>query len=260
MTETETETETKMQAQAPAKALIPEYKDVQESKCEKRVNDDAKDSVKSGVCVGEKDKDKDKDKAKAKAQAKAQENILALIAAAQKGDQSAFVALAELYDPLIRATVAKFRIAEMTEADMEDLRQEALLAFYSALVSYDAGISEVAFGLYAKICLCNRLSSEMRGIRRRLRYGYLPLNQEEVLTRVSDEDPVAAIMARENERSLKIRIAAALSPYENRVFSMYVSGMRQSDMAKQLGMSEKSVANAVYRIRKKLKVLLQDET
>ena len=37
-----TETETKMQAQAPAKALIPEYKDVQESKCEKRVNDDAK--------------------------------------------------------------------------------------------------------------------------------------------------------------------------------------------------------------------------
>ena len=253
-----------MQAQAPAKALIPEYKDVQESKCEKRVNDDAKDSVKSGVCVGEKDKDKDKDKAKAKAkakaQAKAQENILALIAAAQKGDQSAFVALAELYDPLIRATVAKFRIAEMTEADMEDLRQEALLAFYSALVSYDAGISEVAFGLYAKICLCNRLSSEMRGIRRRLRYGYLPLNQEEVLTRVSDEDPVAAIMARENERSLKMRIAAALSPYENRVFSMYVSGMRQSDMAKQLGMSEKSVANAVYRIRKKLKVLLQDET
>ena len=253
---TETETETKMQAQAPAKALIHEYKDVQESKCEKRVNDDAKDSVKSGVCVGEKDKDKDK----AKAKAKAQENILALIAAAQKGDQSAFVALAELYDPLIRATVAKFRIAEMTEADMEDLRQEALLAFYSALVSYDAAISEVAFGLYAKICLCNRLSSEMRGIRRRLRYGYLPLNQEEVLTRVSDEDPVAAIMARENERSLKMRIAAALSPYENRVFSMYVSGMRQSDMAKQLGMSEKSVANAVYRIRKKLKVLLQDET
>lgn len=258
MTETETETETKVQAQAPAEALTHEYKDVQEPKCEKHVNDDAKDSVKSGVCVGEKDKDKAKAKAKAKAQA--QENILALIAAAQKGDQSAFVALAELYDPLIRATVAKFRIAEMTEADMEDLRQEALLAFYSALVSYDAGISEVAFGLYAKICLCNRLSSEMRGIRRRLRYGYLPLNQEEVLTRVSDEDPVAAIMARENERSLKMRIAAALSPYENRVFSMYVSGIRQSDMAKQLGMSEKSVANAVYRIRKKLKVLLQDET
>ena len=44
---------------------------------------------------------------------------------------------------------------------------------------------------------------------------------------------------------------------ENRVFEMYVSGMSAAEMAKRLDVSEKSVSNTVYRIRKKLKSVLQ---
>ena len=188
------------------------------------------------------------------------EDLRALITLAQQGDGSAFSQLLNMYEPLISSTVAgtMAKMPELTEADAEDLRQEAVLAFYSSLISYDFSISNVEFGLYAKVCICNRLVSQMRIIKRHLSHS-APMYDPEELARIvsEDDDPAARIIELERERSLMKLISDNLSPYENEVFGMYVSGMSAAHMAEKLGASEKSVNNAVYRIRSKLKALLK---
>lgn len=189
------------------------------------------------------------------------ERLRCLVVEAQKGDQNAFAKLLEAYDPLISATVSKFKISGMSDADEEDLRQEAVLAFYSSLVSYDPNISGVEFGLYAKVCICNRLVSQMRILKRHLSHSVISYDTEKLLEKlVSYEDPAARIAEIESERSLLRLINDNLSKYEQRVFRMYVSGMSALEMAQKLDSSEKSVNNAVYRIRKKLKTILKNNT
>ena len=186
------------------------------------------------------------------------ERIKDLVFLAQSGDQEAFSELLAVYDPLITSTVSKFKIEGMLDTDAEDLRQEAILAFYSALLSYDSNISEVEFGLYAKVCICNRLVSQVRAIKKHIASSTLTYSAEDLLKYVSDdEDPAKNIVEREAEQSLMKLISDNLSEMENRVFEMYVSGMSASEMAKRLDVSEKSVSNTVYRIRKKLKSVLQ---
>ena len=184
------------------------------------------------------------------------ELIKELVIDAQKGDQNAFVKLLEAYDPLISSMVSKFRIDGMSEPDQEDLRQEAVLAFYSSLVSYDPNISGVEFGLYAKVCICNRLVSQTKILKRHI--NHMSYDHEKILEYFGEyEDPTARIVELENERSLLRLINDNLSKYEQRVFRMYVSGMSASEMAEKLETSEKSVNNAVYRIRKKLKSIIK---
>ena len=90
------------------------------------------------------------------------------ILAAQRGDETAFAALCRIYAPLILSMADRFGSADgMETVDREDLRQEATVAFYRALRSYDADQSSVSFGLYAKICIRNRMISLLRRQRSR---------------------------------------------------------------------------------------------
>ena len=186
------------------------------------------------------------------------DSIKELVAAAQGGDQDAFSELLDVYKPLINSTVSKFRVEGMPEADMDDLRQEAVIAFYSALTAYDPAISEVEFGLYAKVCICNRLVSQTRILKRRLTNSTVSYNAEDLLKYVaSDGDPVKSLVESEEEKQLLKLIRDNLSDRENLVFRLYAVGMSAASIAEKLGVNEKSVNNTIYRIRKKLKKLLQ---
>ena len=188
------------------------------------------------------------------------EEIRRLVAKAQSGDQKAFAKLLDIYEPLIASMISKFRIDGVSDTDAEDLRQEATLAFYSALVSYDFSISEVEFGLYAKVCICNRLVSQIRILKKHIDHSAKVSDPDELLHNLAElDDPSARIVELQQEKSLLKLINDNLSKYEQRVFKMYVSSMSNAEMAKKLGCSEKSVSNAVYRIRKKLKELLKNK-
>lgn len=190
------------------------------------------------------------------------EALNACIALAQQGNSDAFSTLLNKYDPLIRATVARTRskMPELTETDAEDLRQEAVLAFYSALMSYDFSISDVDFGLYAKVCICNRLVSQMRMFKRHIDHQAQLFDQDE-FSRLADseEDPSARLIENESEQSLLKVISETLSEYEYKVLSLYMSGMSAAEMSEKLNSTEKSVNNAMFRIRTKLKKNLKNK-
>ena len=147
----------------------------------------------------------------------------------------------------------------MTTQDIEDLRQEALVQFCNAVCNYDLSLDGVEFGLYAKICIENRLVSYVRSYKRRKDKAFFSFDVE-VSEDSSYTDPAQDIIDKERFTALVELIEGSLSDYESRVWWLYVSGMSVSDIAKKLGVDDpRSVTNAIYRIRRKLRARLGEE-
>ena len=188
------------------------------------------------------------------------EEVCSLILRAREGSSEAFGALKGRYTPLIESQVAKHTLSDMNPQDVEDIRQEALTIFCNAVCNYDVSADEVEFGLYAKICIQNGLISYVRSYSRRKKRLPLSLDDKAVQDKtVASVDFLQALVNKENMTALVRIIGKSLSDYENKVWWMYVSGMSVSDIAQALGgVPQKSVSNAIYRIRKKLKSVIID--
>lgn len=184
-----------------------------------------------------------------------------LLAAARAGDQNAYAILLGRYAPMLHAMTSKYALSGMSEADLEDLRQEANVVFCSAVQTYDPSREGVEFGLYAKICVGHGLASALRVFRRQRRQGLLSLEGENLIEQnpelLGSEASVSeALIDKERMEALQLIIQRNLSPYESRVWWLYVSGTSTARIASMLGKDEKSISNAIYRIRKKLRQVL----
>ena len=187
-------------------------------------------------------------------------SIKKLIINIRSGDQAAFDKLREIYTPLIKSSVSKFSSDEMALEDKEEMYQEALFVLYNAACSYALEGEGVEFGLYAKICMENSMLSYVRSYKRRNRVRALSLDSSAENTLHDNcKDMLQVVVDREQEAALAGKISSCLSPYENRVWWTYVSGASAREIATKLGTDEKSVSNAVYRIRKKLRALLSEK-
>ena len=182
------------------------------------------------------------------------ESVRSLLKAAQQGSQEACARLLMQYRPLLRSLCSKFALENMSQQDREDLREEAERIFLGAVSTYDLSQEGVEFGLYAKICLRNGLVSELRRFHRRHRLDVIPASEEMAVT----DDPAEQVVEEERFRQLYTVVRSSLSSYENRVWWLFVSGMSCADIAVREGKNERSVYNAVYRIRKKLRGAMQD--
>ena len=179
--------------------------------------------------------------------------LLSLIVKAQGGDQSAFEDLLDRYAPLIDSMVHSVSADNFSVQDREDLRQEALIAFFRALTHYNTAQSEVQFGLYAKLCIKNALYSHLRRLKDQRNTLSL---EDEHLSEIDNADPASRLMEEEGYLELSRVIHDALSEYENKIWWLYLSGRTAVEIANALDKDEKSVQNAIYRIRKKLRAVI----
>ena len=187
-------------------------------------------------------------------------STLSLIERARGGDQKAFSSLKEQYAPLLISRVSKHTLSDMTVQDVEDMRQEALIVFCNAVYNYRSSEDSVEFGLYAKICIDNGLASFVRSYLRRAQNKALSLDSQAVSTTSDRKDPLQALVDKENAAELVRSIKKILSDYENSVWWLYVSGLSVSEIASKLGVDDvKSISNAIYRIRKKLRDRFPDK-
>ncbi len=176
--------------------------------------------------------------------------VRALIIEAQGGSQEACNTLRQKYRPLLESSLSHFSASEMTLQEIADLQEEAERVFLNAIFSYDNEQNAVDFGLYAKICLHNGLISEWRRINVRRRV--MPVSLGDVETSVG-EDPATGFADAEQFRELCRAVRELLSDFENAVWWKYVMGESVSDIARSLSRDERSVHNAIYRIRRKLR-------
>ncbi len=181
-------------------------------------------------------------------------SLLKLINRAKSGHSSAFAELINRYRPLIINMSDKYRdSASKCGIDTEDLSQEAAIALYSAIRTYN-GNDEVTFGLYAKICIRNRIVSLLK------KNSSSDLLYSDGVQDNSDadlvSDPEQSVIDRENYQKLLCAIDNTLSKLERDVFKLYLSDKSYSEIAFALGIKEKSVNNAMCRIRSKLSRLV----
>ena len=177
------------------------------------------------------------------------------------GNPEAEEALVSEYAQLVRACARPYFLAG---GDGEDLIQEGMLGLLSAVRTFDPA-KGVKFSTYAEFCVRRRIYSAIRSASG---YKHTPLNSYISLeSQQLDEnntqsayflrDPEDFVIARESVGEIKNLLYGALSRFESGVLELYLDGMSYKDMAARLGKSNKSVDNAVQRIRRKLSQILQ---
>ena len=172
--------------------------------------------------------------------------------AVKNGDKKAFDGLYERFLPLIKKETAAAvnRSAELKE-HYDEIGQEALMALYNAAVSYSDG-KNVTFGLYAKICIHNRIVSYVRKVMAQKRRAE-KISSASVGNQKKSESPEELLEILERNGEFKRFLDGALSSYEKKVFSLYLQKKSYSEIAEELGKTEKSVHNALTRVKNKIK-------
>ncbi len=173
-----------------------------------------------------------------------------LLRQAKAQDQMAFSKLQVQYEPLISAQIAS-AVRRSDFRLQDDCRQEALLAFHRAIQSYDLTQQSVTFGLYAKICIRNRLCSFLRKQTKTvLTASEMALPQREV---PSDEDVALQLISQEEYADRFAKLRSLLSPMEQEVLLRSGAGEKPREIAQAMGRSPKVIYNALSRIQAKRK-------
>lgn len=182
-----------------------------------------------------------------------------LIEMVRLGNDSAEEELVKRYSKLVRICSRPYFLVG---GDSEDLIQEGMFGLLSAIRKYDCS-GTASFKTYAEQCIRNRIISAIESASR---FKHIPLNEGvslDALTenRTSEYHAAAenlflrqteeTVLAKEHETEIMVQKQLLLSRLEKQVLDMYLKGLSYKEIAEALNKSEKSIDNAIQRIRKK---------
>lgn len=167
-----------------------------------------------------------------------------LLSAAGKGDTAAQNhIILQLNSLLVRLSSRYFIIG----GDKEDLLQEARIGLHKAIRSYDPQKNN-EFIPYAKICIHNHIISAINEAHAQKHAALNKSVDLESAALFSYDSPMDVIISRERLDG----VLKNLSKLEKQVLFLYLDGQPYKKIAAMLQISEKSVSNALCRIRSKL--------
>lgn len=189
-----------------------------------------------------------------------------IISSAQVGSGNAVEYIMEKYRNFVRA---KSRTYFLIGADREDIIQEGMIGLYKAIRDYNAN-SGTNFRTFADLCITRQI---ITAIKTATRQKHMPLNsyislnkplydsenENALLDTLSEKhrfDPEEIMINRERHHVIEKQIMTTLSKYESDVLKQYLDGKSYADIAAHLQKSEKSIDNALQRIKKKIEKLL----
>ena len=168
-----------------------------------------------------------------------------LIMLCRNHNDDAFDQLVQRYTPMMRKVVSSF---DATGYDTDELFAEGCVALHIAAQRYDLEQDDVTFGLYARICVRNRILDMLRRSDSEQTLSELDVEQ------MTDEDSVEDMLAdREIFDRLLVSAKKLLSDYEYRVLLLHIQGYKTSAIAAMLDRSAKSVDNAKFRLFRRLR-------
>lgn len=136
-------------------------------------------------------------------------------------------------------------------AEFDDLAQEGFLAFMRAAEGFDPE-KGTSFSAFAEVCVTNGIRSAVRRLSRSAGESL----SEELGEQAGDSStPENIWFEKEAEAGMYEKISELLSKKEWDIFKLYLGGASYEEIAESLDIPKKSVDNAVFRIRKKLKAL-----
>lgn len=172
-------------------------------------------------------------------------DIGSLLIGCRDHDDSAFDELVRRYTPMMRKVVSSF---SSPAHDFDELFCEACVALHTAAQRFDLEQNEVTFGLYARICVRNRIVDMLR------LSEHIPDVTDCDIEQVSDGDSVVSgLLERETFETLLKSCRDLLSDYEYRVLMLHIQGYKTAAISKMLSRTPKSVDNAKSRIFRRLR-------
>ncbi|MBQ9233273.1 MAG: RNA polymerase sporulation sigma factor SigH [Lachnospiraceae bacterium] len=176
-------------------------------------------------------------------------------------DDDAIEYMMKKYGGIVKREV---RTVYLIGAETEDLMQEGMIGLFKAIRDYeiDKGAS---FSTFATLCVRRQINTAINNSNRK---KHIPLNtyisiyteneeygyeiEDNLETENQASNPENMMIAKEQSKALNELIENRLSTYEKKVLKFYLEGLSYQEIAQRLDKSEKSVDNALQRIRKKL--------
>lgn len=189
-----------------------------------------------------------------------------LLARCKNGDDAAMEQMLNRYKNMVRSRAMTLFLVG---ADKEDLIQEGMIGLFKAIREYDPERND-SFSAFARLCVMRQMYSAIKASQTKKNSplnNYVPF---ESLTEPEDartgkgmeqlsgfqKNPEDFVINRERNLFLESRLMEVLSSFEKKVLSLYSEGTSYQRMAEVLGKDQKSIDNALWRIRKKLKTVL----
>ena len=177
-----------------------------------------------------------------------------LCALAAQGSSPAENELVSRYSRLVRVCA---RPLFLVGGDSEDLIQEGMVGLLTAIRKYDPS-RDASFHTFAAVCIRSRLASAIRAAQGD---KHSPLNHSisfepplfdgtELAPGV--ENPEDVIIGREELKERLDALKGQLSKFEASILPPYLNGLSCGEIAQLTGRPQKSVDNAIQRIRRKM--------
>jgi len=149
-------------------------------------------------------------------------------------------------------------------ADKEDLIQEGMIGLYKAIRNF-RGNKMSSFKTFAELCIKRQVFTAVKTAARQ-KHGplnayvslYKPFSNQEsaymlldMIAEKNTTNPELLLINQEEFEEKKQKIAELLSKLEQRVWALYINDYSYIEISKALSMSEKSIDNAIQRIKRK---------
>ena len=178
----------------------------------------------------------------------------------RQGDQNVMDYLIEKYKTMVRQ---KARVLYLAGGDQDDLIQEGMIGLFKAVQDYRED-KDASFRTFAQLCVERQLYRAIQSSNRRKHQplnGYVSMYGEEWEAETKNmfqQSPESLFIAQENAQLVENTIRKELSEMENQVLILYLSGNNYLEIAEQLDKSPKTIDNAIQRIRRKVKMVLDN--
>lgn len=159
-------------------------------------------------------------------------------------ESSDFPTVMKTYLPYIRAVCATYPAHHR-----QDLVQEAQIGLYIAFRKFDTQKGS-NFDAFAKRCIKNRVISAYRKFERSDRDQEFDEQADLIGDRFSRDSSNAS--ETEDVGAFFVGLRKDLSKFELSVLDLFLEDIGYAEIAKRLGVSKKSVTDAMFRVRKKI--------
>ena len=168
-----------------------------------------------------------------------------LLAECRRYNDEAFDELVRRYTPMLRKVISVF---SSPAHDFGELFSEACVALHIAAQRFDTNQEDVTFGLYARICIRNRIVDLLRPDEKGI-----DISECDVDLVSEDESALSGLVERERFEELLKSCKDLLSDYEYKVLMLHIQGYKTAAIAGMLSRSAKSVDNAKARVFRRLR-------
>lgn len=154
--------------------------------------------------------------------------------------------------------VIKARAFYLRGGDFEDVIQEGMIGLFNAINNYKLD-SIASFETFAALCINRQIFTAIKSANRK---KHAPLNNSFSLNILEGDEgefvsklaqsPESILIDKEDIFFLETQMNSLLTDLEKRVLAFYLNGLNYEEISRKINKNEKSVDNALQRIRKKL--------